>query len=417
MLFMAAKSIFSMRSGKKFLFYFFLLLDTICVAMIGQCQLPVFMGLTINLVIEIFLIHYVCQGEIKPKILLILCYDIGIMCVDFIVFMIAQTVLHINKDIIIDMNFVNSVLSIISKSVVCLILMFVVCKYNKREKKRYFDISPVVYIVPIMSILILCILFDYSLNMKLNMYKNILIYFAMILVLLLNVFLMYICEKLQENQEQKLHMRLMQQEIECFEEIKKSYEQIKMVKHDYDKQINVMAALLAKKEYNRLEDFFKSEVESSKFNVIENYTGNTVFDVIINQKRVLALEHNIEFFIETEKLEGNVLNPFHICVLLENVLDNAIEGAQRYVGLNNAYGYVRLKVANSNKMNGNSILISVTNSCCNNVDETVSSKDDQDMHGYGMKSIKNAVKKMGGISSTGVENNEFCFVAKVPVKT
>ena len=416
MLFMTARNMFSIKKGKKHLFYLFLLLDSISAVMIGQCQLPVFIGLTINLIIEILLVHYVCQGEIKFQILLVLCYDIGIMCVDFIVFLVAQTLLHINMEAIIDLNFENSVLSIMSKSIVCLILLFVVSWYNKQEKRRYFDMSPIVYIVPIMSIIVLCIMFDYSLNIKLTFYKNVLIYIAMVFVLLLNVFLMYICEKLQENQEQKLHMRLMQQEIECFEEIRKSYEQIKMVKHDYDKQINVMSALLEKKEYDKLAEFFQSEFELSRFNVIESYTNNTVFDVIINQKRNIAAKLDIQLFVEAEKIERNALNPFHICVLLENVLDNAIEGTQRYMQESNAYGFVRLKIVNSNKMNGNSILISVTNSCCNNVDETISSKSDQDIHGYGIKNIKNAVKKMGGISSTGVENNEFCFVAKIPAK-
>lgn len=417
MLFMTAKNIFSIRKGKKDLFYLFLLLDCICATVIGQCQLPVFIGLTINLIMEILLIHYVCQGEKKNKILLVLCYDIGIMCVDFVVFMVAQTLFHINTDAITDSNFENSVLSIMSKSIVCLVLLFIVSWYNKQEKKRYFDVVPIIYIVPIMSIIVLCIMFDYSLNIKLTFYKNVLIYIAMVFVLLLNVFLLYICEMLQENQEQKLHMRLMQQEIECFEEIKKSYEQIKMVKHDYDKQINVMSALLQKKEYDKLVEFFGSEFELNRFNVIENYTNNTVFDVIINQKRNIAAKQDIQFFVETEKIERNALNPFHICVLLGNVLDNAIEGTQRYMQENdNAYGFVRLKIVNSNKINGNSILISVTNSCCSNVDETISSKSNQDTHGYGIKNIKTAVKKMGGISSTGVENNEFCFVAKIPAK-
>ena len=66
-------------------------------------------------------------------------------------------------------------------------------------------------------------------------------------------------------------------------------------------------------------------------------------------------------------------------------------------------------------MNGNFMLISVTNSCVDSINSLYTSKTEKAMHGYGMNNIKKAVNKMGGISSFSVENNEFCFVAKLPV--
>lgn len=247
-------------------------------------------------------------------------------------------------------------------------------------------------------------------------YKKIMLYTTMLFVLLLNVFWLYICDRLEENRQRKITIDMLNQEIEYYGELKKSYEQMKKVKHDYDKQINMMAVLLKEKEYGRLEEFFKNVVHENRFSVIEQYTGDTVMDAIINQKKLYAGKKSVNFFVEAEKVHGNVTNPFHICIMLGNALDNAIEGAESYIRNSGEYGFVKLKICNMDKVNGNGIFISISNSSNIKDTEFKTTKNNKDMHGYGIKNIKDSVKQMDGTCTFGNENGEFCFVAKIPVE-
>jgi sensor histidine kinase regulating citrate/malate metabolism len=101
--------------------------------------------------------------------------------------------------------------------------------------------------------------------------------------------------------------------------------------------------------------------------------------------------------------------------MLENVLDNAIEAVERLIEDGVGYGYIRLKICNSDKVNGKNLLISVSNSCREESTDFSTTKTDKEMHGYGISNIENAVEKMGGICTMGIESREFRFVAKIPI--
>ena len=100
------------------------------------------------------------------------------------------------------------------------------------------------------------------------------------------------------------------------------------------------------------------------------------------------------------------LNDVELCVVVGNLLDNAIEGVSRM----NQSEKKEIDLRFQRSLNISYII------CRNPVDLStivpkgdgfLTSKNDKSLHGIGLKSVKNIVEKAGGTVNCYVENNDF----------
>ena len=104
------------------------------------------------------------------------------------------------------------------------------------------------------------------------------------------------------------------------------------------------------------------------------------------------------------KQDTNIsIPPVEIAVLFGNLLDNAIDAAkdtsEKRIALNIQKNAIYLIILVSNSIKS-SVLKSNKN--------LETSKPDKELHGIGIKSIKNIVKKHNGMIQFYEEENEFC---------
>lgn len=132
-------------------------------------------------------------------------------------------------------------------------------------------------------------------------------------------------------------------------------------------------------------------------------TGNTVFDSIVNAKIAVCNQKHI--FMEVNIKNGTDLHisPAEIAVMFGNLLDNAIEAA---------WFTDDKRITLDIHTNENYLIISVKNSIKSSVlqtnEELVTSKNDKELHGIGIKSVKNIVNKYNGMIQFYEEENQFC---------
>ncbi len=274
-----------------------------------------------------------------------------------------------------------------------------VVEYSKNKQK---DI-PIknwlsIILIPILSVVILNGIFvSYGLNHRQTI--NYLISVIGLLALNLFVFNFF------DTYANQLKMKVMEQRLKSEEEnymlIESKYNEIRQLKHDINNQISVARSMFRYGNQNEairhLENLSNSLSDAGGI----CYTGISSVDAIINMKWQEALNKNIQFTTKINVFESMTIDNMLICRILANLLDNAIEGAERCSCVNK---YIHISMIQVDKK----LRICVINSS-DEVDtqNLKSSKSGNGLHGIGVSSIKKAADQLGGVTSFEWEDETF----------
>ena len=114
-----------------------------------------------------------------------------------------------------------------------------------------------------------------------------------------------------------------------YEEIRASIEQNKELVHDTKNHYLVISEYVKNQEYEKLENY----VDEIRRNFVkinpQIYTGNHVVDLILGQKRILAVQKGIDFQLDVTPLSSLTMEEREICSLFGNLLDNALEACEK----------------------------------------------------------------------------------------
>lgn len=192
-----------------------------------------------------------------------------------------------------------------------------------------------------------------------------------------------------------------------YEEVQAMYQQMRIWRHDYKNHLQVMKAYLDMGEYQELYDYIAQlDQELSCINkVIE--TGNPALDAILNSKIAMAGTKQVEVNVKVVLPPVLSVKEYDLCVLLGNLLDNAIEGCESQQ--EGEKRFLRIYVGVFREQ----LYLSVTNSYAVPVKKEGgryrSSKDSG--RGLGMRSIDSIVDRYHGYINR--KNDESIFVTEV----
>ncbi len=210
-------------------------------------------------------------------------------------------------------------------------------------------------------------------------------------------FYMTIILNKSRHESEKLKAAAQQEEfkIQYAQNVKKQYEEIRQVRHDM-KQTNsvVLSLLMESKTDEAIEYMRKSARQISEFDVVID-VGNDFANAILNAKLSEAKRNGITVLCSADK-NATGIEDVDLCNLLGNLLDNAIEACEKCSG-NSRVIEIKLRAYDDK------FLIEVENSAPENTLENnkqfVTTKRDNTMHGYGIKSIKSITEKYNGIAN------------------
>ena len=255
-----------------------------------------------------------------------------------------------------------------------------------------------IILIPILSVVILNGIFvSYGLTHRQTI--NYLISVIGLLALNLFVFNFF------DTYANQLKLKVMEQRLKSEEEnymlIESKYNEIRQLKHDINNQISVARSMFRYGNQNEairhLENLSNSLSDAGGI----CYTGISSVDAIINMKWQEALNKNIQFTTKINVFESMTIDNMLICRILANLLDNAIEGAERCSCVNK---YIHISMIQVDKK----LRICVINSS-DEVDtqNLKSSKSGNGLHGIGVSSIKKAVAQLNGVMSFEWEDETF----------
>lgn len=229
-----------------------------------------------------------------------------------------------------------------------------------------------------------------------NLTLTILMIIGIISILVANYILMFVAEKniqqvITETKNEIFTQELIQQ-TKYYEDLIQKYKIDNKKLHDIDKHFLVLQSMIDYELYNKAsEQIIKVEKIINDAKSI-GFTGIISIDAIINNTISKIKDTNIQFrkHIFIESLSDNFEMDF--CLLLGNLLDNAVEECQRLEKTYDKVLFVDCEV----KQIDNYLNILVENSTTNLKINEQTSKRDEFQHGYGRQIIQEIVEKYNG---------------------
>lgn len=197
-----------------------------------------------------------------------------------------------------------------------------------------------------------------------------------------------------------------------YNEVENIYKQIRGWKHDYHNHIQTMKAYLALEKYEDMNEYL-NDLDRDLTNIDTVLkTGNVMVDAILNSKLSLAVSQDININAKATVPENLQVADIDLCVIIGNLMDNAMEAAVKLENHENRFIRVYIR-----EMKGQ-LYISITNSTAGEIKkinkEYISTKLGIS-HGFGLKRVDSIVDKYNGFINRQSEEGVFATEIILPL--
>jgi hypothetical protein len=203
---------------------------------------------------------------------------------------------------------------------------------------------------------------------------------------------------------------MLEMQYNNYEILKQSVEVVNQKYHDLKYQI----ALLKEGAGTEANTAYLEQIEQDiKAYEANNKTGNNALDTILTAKTLYCQNNWIELTSVADGEALNFMEPMDIAALFGNILDNAIESVSKierkerrliHLAVVKQKGFLRIRAENCYEEEPRT-----------EEGEIVTSKADKRYHGFGVKSIKNTVKKYGGSTTIRTDKGWFELRILIPI--
>lgn len=195
-----------------------------------------------------------------------------------------------------------------------------------------------------------------------------------------------------------------------YEEIKNIYLDMRGWRHDYHNHIQTIKAYLTFNEIDSANQYLNTLDKS--LDEVDSYvkSGNLILDAILNSKISIAKKKNIKIVCKADVPNTISLRDVDLCVILGNLLDNAIE-ASELIPIEDRF--IRIYITILKKQLYISIQNSAREDLTFNEKNYISTK--RGNHGFGMKRVKILVQKYNGYLNLQNESGIFASEVTIPI--
>ncbi len=216
-----------------------------------------------------------------------------------------------------------------------------------------------------------------------------------------------------------LFSRLIDRRIEAYQsdlmkkycdEVESVYRKMRGWRHDYHNHIQAMQASMALGRYEEVNEYLRElNDDLTRVDTVLK-TGRVMVDAILNGKISLAVREDIPVNAKASIPEALKMNDVDLCVVIGNLLDNAIEENRR---LSKDQRFIRIYIGTKNTY----FYLSVTNAAGKKRDREgfgfLSVKGAG--HGFGLARVRAIVKRQEGFFCIDSEDGGFTAEVLIPI--
>lgn len=291
-------------------------------------------------------------------------------------------------------------------SIIQIIFYFVITSFKNINSKLQLPIGFNISIVLLTGLLFFMesmIFMQKNIN---NNIKKVSVFF----ILLVLILIIYMYDIVSGSYVNMLHTQVIERENMYYtkqaEVLQKNNDNIRKFRHDMNNHLYVLESLLDGKDENIQAKEYLGQM-LGRINEVRMYStsGNMQLDSIVNYKLSEADDRKINVESDIKLPEKLEINMGDIVTILGNILDNAIEAAEKlqygkYIKLTIKYKigaiFITLKNSYDGKINANNGVLKTR-------------KSNKLEHGIGLNSVNDAVEKYNGEVKTEYDDREFCI--------
>ncbi len=187
------------------------------------------------------------------------------------------------------------------------------------------------------SLLTVALLLEYGLGPVPSSASEFLLIGASMGILVINLVLFVLYESLSKQAQNNLQMQAELQRYDMlmrhYEEIMSIYDEMRGWRHDYHNHLHVIHGYLQLEKYDKLKSYLKEIEQSITDMEMSVNSGNLLIDAIVSSKLLFTRNQDIQTRVNIYAPPVLSINDSDMCILLGNLLDNAIEACQRMIGV------------------------------------------------------------------------------------
>ncbi|MCM1254070.1 MAG: GHKL domain-containing protein [Clostridium sp.] len=189
------------------------------------------------------------------------------------------------------------------------------------------------------------------------------------------------------------------------------YRNMERVRHDFKNHLLALQGFLEKEEWGKMRDYFGKIMDSADMESGEEITGDAAIDALLYGKRKLATKEHILWECDMEILPECPAGTYDFCILLGNILDNAIEACVKMPDGEPRFLSIEAKTVKK------CFLMEVKNSTVmRDIHELqYSGKRGKKERGLGLSNIKETLRRYQGTMNVKVEENVFHISILIPM--
>ncbi len=292
----------------------------------------------------------------------------------------------------------------------CMILICVFLRHNELDK---FSILPIGSVILIDSFGIIGVILCFAAKAflvdivgSLNLFV-LLFHFLFFFIEIVGYKLFYhSADEMNKRLYSEIEKRMSRSEQSILSLSQANLEQLRKLRHDMKNQYGIMSELLERKEYGKLREYFSEYVRQIEQSTRGSDSGNKIVDCLMNAEYSKARDADVEIDARLEIPHELPFEQIDLCALLFNVLDNAIEAVGAFEEKEKRLVTLRLQWRGA----------VLTLRCVNPVNEkelnrlsdgNFHTNKSETGHGYGLKIIRDIVKKYDGEMEITVSDGNF----------
>ena len=281
---------------------------------------------------------------------------------------------------------------------------------NKNQKTSKIPLSFYLFPTAVLSSLTMFwyILTTYQLSKNTMIVITCVSVFLFLSTILLFILYHYNAEKEQELLLLRQESEKLNTDLKYFDILENQNDNLRAYAHDTKNHLSAIRNLNTNSEIEmHLLKMSESLAQYSKVCHSGNHTLDVIVDKYVTECNINGV--NFEFDIKNNNL--STIEPYDTVTILGNLLDNALEAAKTSA---------QKTVSFETDYRNNFSVIIVSNSCDKNPLSDgrtlpLTTKINKQLHGFGLKSVKNTLKKYNGDISFDYYNREKVFVVTVMI--
>ena len=299
---------------------------------------------------------------------------------------------------------------------VCILIIIFIKIINKILKNKIYVYAS--YIILVNSVFIMLKILVRFAEMhgpfQIEQYLIIMEVVPQLAIIAITVTIYIVIEMKKENEErikEKQAYNRLETKNDYYEKVEESQNQIRRLYHDMNNHLyNIQ---MMNKSSEDASDYIVSLQNELKEARKTRVSGNSLFDIIVDEKMNICKNKGIEFDIDADSKNTGFIKNIDMSSILANILDNAIEACDK---MTSNKKYIKLTSMWADDM----FVIICENSKENEVkkigDRFITDNLNKSEHGIGIKSVEKSVKNYDGNMMIFCDDSLFKVKIMIPKK-